>query len=192
MRMGASVVRPGRYHVTSLVLFAFWDHEDHLDRFLDAPPVRIFERAHWHIRLRFYRRWGRYTGLDDARPCLEHTDPDGPTVGVTVARLKLTETFRFARWGKPVEKQVRDHPGVMRAAVAFRPLRTFSTFSMWRSEAEMVGMVRGRIDERDGTAHRVAMQERTRRDFHHEFTTMRFVPVAEHGAWPEPLRLPRP
>jgi hypothetical protein len=112
-------------------------------------------------------------------------------VGITFARLALGETFRFERWGKPVEVQVRDHPGVTRAAVAFRPFRTFSTFSMWRSEADMLAMVRGRDDARDGTSHRVAMQERVRRDFHHEFTTMRFVPLAEHGTWPEPLRLPR-
>ena len=26
----------------------------------------------------------------------------------------------------------------------------------------------------------------------HEFTTMRFVPLSEHGEWPEPMRLLRP
>ncbi len=189
MRLGHSVVRPGRYHLSSLVLFAFWDDEGHLERFLQAPPYRVFERAHWHVRLRFYRRWGSYAGLDDAKAYPELADPEGPTVGVTFARLRLTETLRFERWGKPVEEQVRDHPGVTRAAVAFRPFRTFSTFSMWRTEADMVGMVRGRLAERDGTQHRVAMQERARRDFHHEFTTMRFTPISEHGEWPERLRL---
>jgi len=189
MRMGHAIALPGRYHFTSLALFAFWADEAHLERFLAAPPHRVFAREHWHVRLRFYRRWGHYTGLDDARAHTELADPEGPVVGVTFARLKLTETLRFARWGKPVESQVRDHPGVTRATVAFRPLRTFSTFSMWKSEADMIGMVRGREAERDGTGHRVAMQERARRDFHHEFTTMRFVPLSEHGVWPEGLRI---
>jgi hypothetical protein len=188
MRMGHAVVLPGRYHLTALALFAFWDSEAHLDRFLAAPPYRVSERAHWHVRLRFYRRWGRYSGLDEATPYAGLADPEGPAVGVTVARLRLTETFRLARWGKPVEAQVRDHPGVTRATVAFRPFRTFSTFSMWRREADMLGMVQGRDPARDGTGHRAAMQERARRDFHHEFTTMRFVPLAEHGQWPERLR----
>ena len=28
-----------------------------------------------------------------------------------------------------------------------------------------------------------AMVERERRDFHHEFTTLRFRPLSEHGTW---------
>jgi hypothetical protein len=192
MRMGHAVWRPGRYHARLLALFAFWENETCLDRFLEAPPCRVFERPGWHVRLRFYRRWGRYTGFDDATTYTELANPEGPVVGVTFARLKLTETFRFARWGRPVEVQVRDHPGVTRATVAFRPLRTFSTFSMWRSEQEMLGMVRGRDAGIDGTDHRHAMTERVRKDFHHEFTTMRFVPLSEHGEWPEPMRLLRP
>lgn len=189
MRMGHGVMLPGRYHFTSLVMFALWESEAHLDRFLAAPPYRVFERDHWHMRLRFYRRWGTYRGLDEATPYTELADPEGPVVGVTLARLKLTETLRFARWGKPVEEQVRDHPGVTRATVAFRPFNTFSTFSVWRSEADMLAMVRGREATRDGAEHREAMLERVRRDFHFEFTTMRMVPLSEHGEWPEPMRL---
>ena len=189
MRMGHPVMRPGRYRAGVLVFFGFWADEACLDRFLEAPPYRVFARAGWHVRLRFYRRWGSYRGLDAATAYPEHADPEGPVVGVTFARLKLSQTFRFARWGKPVETQVRAHPGVTRATVAFRPLRTFSTFSMWRSEAEMLGMVRGRVTERDGRSHRDAMKERVRKDFHHEFTTMRFVPLAEHGEWPASMRL---
>lgn len=184
MRMGHALARPGRYHLSHLALFAFWDDERHLERFLTAPPYRVLTRAHWHVRLRFYRRWGRYAGLDDATPFPALATPGGPTVAVTLARLKLTETVRFARWGKPVEAQVRDHPGLLRATVAFRPLRTFCTFTQWRSEADMLGMVGGR----DGPQHRAAMQAREQRDFHHEFTTLRFTPLSEHGAWPEPLR----
>ena len=190
MKMGHTVARPSRYHFTSLVLFAFWENETHLDRFLESPPYRVFERPGWHIRMRFYRRWGTYKGLDEAKVYTELAKPEGPVVGVTFARLKLSETLRFARWGKPVEAQVRDHPGVTRATVAYRPLNTFSTFSMWRSEADMLGMLRGRQEEVDGTEHREAMRERVRKDFHHQFTTMRFVPLSEHGEWPEPMRLP--
>jgi hypothetical protein len=189
--MGHGVGRPGRYQLKLLALFAFWENETFLDRFLEAPPYRVFRRPGWHVRLRFYRRWGTYMGLEDATAYTEIADPEGPVVGVTFARLKLSETLRFARWGKPVEAQVRDHPGVTRATVAFRPLRTFSTFSMWRSEQEMLGMVRGGEAGLDGTAHRDAMKERGRKDFHREFTTMRFVPISEHGDWPEPTRLLR-
>jgi hypothetical protein len=53
----------------------------------------------------------------------------------------------------------------------------------------MLAMVRGREATRDGAEHREAMLERVRRDFHFEFTTMRMVPLSEHGEWPEPMRL---
>jgi hypothetical protein len=191
MRMGHPVAAPGRYHFGTLVLFAFWEAEEHLERFLEAPVYRVFTRPHWHIRLRLYRRWGSYTGLDEATLYTELADPEGPVVGVTFARLKLTQALRFARWGKPVEAQVRDHPGVTRAAVAYRPLNKFSTFSIWRSEEDMLGMVRGRRAEIDGTDHRDAMRERARQDFHYEFTTMRLVPLSEHGQWPESVPLLR-
>lgn len=191
MRMGHPVPSPARYLFGLLAMFAFWEDEAHLERFLGAPPDALFALPHWHIRLRFYRRWGSYRGLDDATPYTEHAAPEGPVVGVTLARLKLSETFRFARWGKPVEAQVRDHPGLTRAAVAFRPLRTFSTFTVWRSERDMLDMVSGRRAETDGTAHREAMKERVREDFHHQFTTMRFVPLSEHGWWPEQTPLLR-
>ncbi|HEY1101469.1 MAG TPA: hypothetical protein VGF99_21195, partial [Myxococcota bacterium] len=60
---------------------------------------------------------------------------------------------------------------------------TFCTFSIWHDEAAMVGMVRGGDEQRDGGSHAVAMRERARRDFHHEFTTMRFTPLGEAGRW---------
>ncbi|RMG15902.1 MAG: hypothetical protein D6729_11750 [Deltaproteobacteria bacterium] len=186
MRMGHPVLRPSRYHFTTLALFAFWNDEVSLERFLEAPPYPVFARAGWHVRMRFYRRWGTYTGLDEATVYRDLGGSHGPVIGVTFARLKLSETFRFQRWGRPVEAQVRDHPGVIRAAVAYRPLNTFSTFSVWQSEEEMLGMVHGHRTEVDGTQHRRAMVERERRPFHHEFTTMRFLPLSEHGEWPLP------
>ena len=33
------------------------------------------------------------------------------------------------------------------------------------------------------------MKERARKDFHYQFTTMRLVPLSEHGRWPERMRL---
>ena len=66
MRMGHPVSMPGRYHWGKLAFFGFWQSEAHLERFLEAPPYSLFERPSWHVRLRFYRRWGTYRGLDEA------------------------------------------------------------------------------------------------------------------------------
>lgn len=184
MKMGASVLSPARYNARSLAFFAWWRDESALDAFLDRPPYRVFERTHWHVRLKFYRKWGHYAGLDEAPLHLDHAHPEGEVVAVTLARLKLKNTIRFARWGRPVERQIRDHGGQTCARVAYRPLNTFSTFSIWESEKAMIGMVRGMSEARDGTEHRNAMIERARNPFHHEFMTLRFAPLSEHGERP--------
>lgn len=187
MRMGSAVFSPARYRWGSLVFIGLWESEPHLDAFLASPPYPIFERAGYHVRMRAYRRWGTYGGLDQAVIPAETETPTGRVVGLTLAHLDLRETLRFARWGRPVEAQVRDHPGLVHGAVSFRPFNTFSTFSVWQSEEAMLGMVRGRAGE-DGTEHRNAMVERARRPFHYEFTTLRLVPLSEHGTWPEARR----
>ena len=57
-------------------------------------------------------------------------------MAVTLARMRLGEVPRFLRTGKPVERLVRDHPGVTLAAAALRPPHTISTFSVWRTVQE--------------------------------------------------------
>ena len=108
---------------------------------------------------------------------------DDPVVAVTLARMKLTQVPRFLRWGKPVEELVRDHPGITLATAAIRPLHTVSTFSVWKSQREMLGMVRGAGNMPKPERHAAAMKERQRKDFHTQFITLRFRPLSEHGEW---------
>lgn len=104
-------------------------------------------------------------------------------VVVTIARMRLPQLLRFIHWGRPVEQLVRDHPGTTLALAAIRPPRTVATFSVWRTAREMSDMVHGRSDVPRPRRHVDAMAERERRDFHHEFTTLRFRPLSEHGSW---------
>ncbi len=97
--------------------------------------------------------------------------------------MKLLQVPRFIRWGRPVEELVRDHPGITFATAAMRLPRTVSTFSVWKSQREMIEMVRGRSSVPRPERHAVAMEERERKDFHFEFTTLRFKPLAEYGEW---------
>ena len=107
----------------------------------------------------------------------------GPVVAVTLARMKLPQVPRFIHWGRPVEELVRDHPGTTLAIAAMRLPRTVSTFSVWRSQREMLDMVRGHSSVPRPDRHAAAMAERQRKDFHFEFTTLRFKPIAEYGNW---------
>jgi hypothetical protein len=67
------------------------------------------------------------------------------------------------------------------AMAATRLPRTISTFSIWKSQKEMVGMVHGHNSVTEPKRHADAMKERDRRDFHIQFTTLRFKKLSEHG-----------
>ena len=44
-------------------------------------------------------------------------------------------------------------------------------------------MVHGHSSVPETERHAIAMKERDRKDFHYEFTTLRFNPISEHGEW---------
>lgn len=183
MALGSPILSPARMQLQHLAMFASWESEAAIDGFLADTELGRTLALGWHVRLEFLRRWGRVSEFDDLPLVAAEVAPDTPVVAVTLARLKLPEVPRFIHWGKPVEELVRDHPGTTLALAAMRPLRTVSTFSVWRTQREMTDMVRGRDSVPGAKRHAVAMVERLRRDFHFEFTTLRFRALAEHGAW---------
>ena len=183
MELGAPVVSPRRMRLRHLAVFAEWDDEAALEEFLTRGPFGRTLEAGWHVRLEFLRRWGTVRELAHLPVEAVRTDPGEPVVAVTLARMRLPELPRFIHWGRPVERQVRDHPETTLALAAMRPLRTVSTFSVWTSARAMTGMVFGRDAGDAARRHSEAMTERDRRDFHHEFTTLRFRPLSEHGSW---------
>lgn len=183
MELGAPILSPTRVRLRHLAVFAAWDNDQALDAFLaDTGLGRTLEKG-WHVRMEFLSRWGRVSEFDDLPANACDLEPSAPVVAVTLARLKLSQVPRFVRWGKPVEELVRDHPGPTLALAAMRPPRTISTFSVWRSQREMTDMVHGRSAVSGTERHAQAMVERTRKDFHHEFTTLRFKALTEHGQW---------
>lgn len=183
MRLGAPVVSPDRMQIRRVAVFAEWAEESALEEFLAAHPFGRGLGRGWHVRLRFQRRWGEVRELAHLPAEAERTAPGEPAVAVTLARMRLLELPRFLHWGRPVERQVRDHPETTLALAAMRPPRTISTFSIWTSARAMTGMVFGRGEGEAARRHHEAMAERERRDFHREFTTLRFRPLSEHGSW---------
>ncbi|MEU4392748.1 hypothetical protein [Kribbella sp. NPDC023855] len=183
MRLGAPTVSPSRMQLRRMAMFARWEDEAALETFLADHPLGAELAAGWHVRMEFLRRWSRLAALPDLPARAGEWDADEPVVAVTLARMRLLEVPRFLKWGKPVERLVRDHPGTTLALAAMRPPRTISTFSVWRSVREMEEMVHGRSTVPEPDRHAVAMTERRRRDFHHEFATLRFRPLSEHGLW---------
>lgn len=183
MELGSPVITPKRLQLRRVAAFAEWDDEESLERFLAEHPFGRRLARGWHVRLAFMRRWGSIRALDHLPRVAERTDPEAPVVAVTIARMRLLEVPRFLHWGRPVERQVRDHPGTTLSLAAMRPFRTISTFSIWRSAQAMTDMVFGHDSGHAARRHVDAMAERDRRDFHREFTTLRFRPLSEHGRW---------
>lgn len=183
MALGSAMLSPARMQLRRLAVFASWENEQAVDAFLVDSDLGRTLASGWHVRLEFLRRWGRVSEFEDLPASAVEVEPATPVVAVTLARLKLLQVPRFVRWGKPVEELVRDHPGTTLALAAMRPPRTVSTFSVWRSQREMIDMVRGQSPIPGAGRHAVAMVERERKDFHHEFTTLRFRALAEHGTW---------
>lgn len=182
MGLGTSIVSPSRLQLQNLAMFAAWADADALEAFLAETRLGRRFAGGWHTRLEFRRRWGSVREFADLPEREGDTAAEDPVVAVTLARLALPQVPRFIRWGRPVEAQVRDHPGTTLALAALRPPRTVSTFSVWRTQREMLAMVAGG-EEADSRRHVEAMAERERRDFHREFTTLRFRALSEHGSW---------
>lgn len=183
MTLGSPVFSHERMHFRKISVFAQWENESALDNFLrDDSFGKILSKG-WHTRLDFLRQWGNFSGFDIPSKSIEIGDISSPVVAVTIARMKLFQVPRFINWGRPVEKLVRDHPGKTLALASIRLPRTVSTFSIWKSQTEMIEMVRGHSPVQKPKRHIDAMKERERKDFHFEFTTLRFKPISEHGIW---------
>jgi hypothetical protein len=137
----------------------------------------------WHVRLSFIREWGQFSGfkIPDYKDKLDN--PNSPVVAVTIARMKPFAVPRFINWGRPVEKLVRDHPGTTLSLASVKFPNTVSTFSIWKTEKEMTDIVHGHSAVEKPKRHSAAMKEGERKDFHFEFTTLRFKPLAEFGEW---------
>ena len=105
MQLGAAVLSPRRMQIRRIAVFAKWEDESALN---DG----------WHVRLEFLRRWGEVRELAGLEDSLLPVQPDEPVVAVTLARMRLLQLPRFIYWGRPVERQVRDHPETTLAMAA--------------------------------------------------------------------------
>lgn len=181
MTLGAPILSAERMQLRHLTMFAAWESHGAIDGFLAGTGLGRALATGWHVRMAFLRRWGHVRAFDGLTEDVSEHDPAAPVIAVTLARLKLSQVPRFIKWGKPVEELVRDHPGTTLAIASMRPPRTVSTFSVWTTQREMVDMVGGQSAVPRPERHALAMAERQRKDFHFEFTTLRFRPIAEYG-----------
>ena len=183
MTLGSAIFSPSRMLIRQIAVFAQWENESDVDHFLtENSLVKILAKG-WHTRLTFMRTWGKFNQFEIPDETIEFENPDSLIVAVTIARMKFLEIPRFIHWGRPVEKLVRDHPATTLSLASIKFPNTVSTFSIWKTQKEMTDMVHGHSKVPKPERHADAMKERDRKDFHFEFTTLRFKPISEFGEW---------
>jgi len=183
MTLGSPIFSASRILIRQVAIFIQWENEIALEDYLEQDSFgRILVKG-WHLRLSFIRKWGKFSGfkMPDHKDKLDNSN--SPVVAVTIARMRPLAVPRFIHWGRPVEKLVRDHPGTTLSLASVRFPNTVSTFSIWKTEREMTDMVHGHSAIEKPKRHSDAMKERERKDFHFEFTTLRFKPLSEFGSW---------
>lgn len=183
MTLGSPIFSTNRFLIREIAIFAQWESEKDLDNFLNNDKFGKLIKKGWHVRLGFMRDWGKIKGykIPKEKETLENSN--SPVVAVTIARMKPLAIPRFLHWGRPVEKLVRDHPSTLLSLASFKFPNTISTFSIWKNVQEMEKMVHGHSKIPKPKRHSDAMKERERKDFHFEFTTLRFKPLSEFGNW---------
>lgn len=183
MTLGSPILSRSRVLIGQVAIFMQWENEIALENYLEQDSFGRILAKGWHVRLSFIREWGKYSGfkVPDHKEQLENSN--SPVVAVTIARMKSFSVPRFINWGRPVEKLVRDHPGTTLSLASIKFPNTVSTFSIWKTEKEMTDMVHGHSTIEKPKRHSDAMKERERKNFHFEFTTLRFKPIAEFGTW---------
>jgi len=183
MTLGSPILSSSRFLIKQVAIFAQWKNEDALENYLKKEKFGEILTKGWHVRLAFMREWGKISGYKIPEQKVKLENPLSPVVAVTIARMKPLAIPRFLRWGRPVEKLVRDHSGTILSLASIRFPNTVSTFSIWKTEKEMTNMVHGHSNIPKPKRHSNAMKERERKNFHFEFTTLRFKPISEFGTW---------
>lgn len=183
MTLGSPILSPSRFLIKQVAIFAQWENEKALENYLKKDKFGKTLTKGWHVRLAFMREWGQISGFKIPEFKAELESPLSPVVAVTIARMKPLAVPRFIKWGRPVEKLVRDHSGSLLSLASVKLPNTVSTFSIWKTEKEMTNMVHGHSETPKPKRHINAMKERERKNFHFEFTTLRFKPISEFGIW---------
>jgi heme-degrading monooxygenase HmoA len=161
-------------------MFAVWDDEADLDRFLDSHRIarrwEVAEEA-WHVRLRGVGGHGTWRGV----PVLEGLatgSATGPLAIVTRADVRLGAWRSFARAGRPVSDELRSAAGLLAVVgIGEAPVGRLGTFSLWES-GDAARAFATQMPE-----HRAVIRRTRSERWYGEELFARFEPFAWSGSW---------
>jgi hypothetical protein len=167
-----AVPMPGR-----VALVAFWTGDAALDAFLDAHPFAERFRSGWWARLEPLRAFGDWPGLGADVSRARTVRSEGPTVVLTLGRLRLRRALSFLRASRPAEGAAVDSPGLAWGTALARP-PFVSTLSLWESARAAAAYAYGNSDG----GHPRAIAADRAHPFHRLSAFIRFRPLEVHGS----------
>jgi hypothetical protein len=156
-------------------LIAAWDDEAALDRF-SSHPIAEELASGWHTRMEPLRVFGSWPGLQGLPERPLPVDDEEPVAVITLGRFRPSRLRPFLRASAPAEKDAIAEPGLLASTAFARLPNLVSTFSLWRSAAEMRDYA-----TRKGGSHRAAMASDRERPFHRHSAFIRFRPYETRG-----------
>ncbi len=158
-------------------LFAVWDGESSLDRFLGEPPAmwrRAVER--YDVRLRGLGGHGAWRGVA-VLDGLAAGDDRGPIAVLTRADVRLGAWYRFRAAGRSVSAELQRAAGLLAVAgVGELPVGRLGTFSVWSGRDAVAAFA--------NSPHHADVIRRTRREgWYSEELFARFEPYGSSGTW---------
>jgi heme-degrading monooxygenase HmoA len=172
----------------TVALIAAWDDEEALDRFASHPLAEELAGG-WRARMEPLRVFGSWPGLSGLPERPLPVDDEEPVAVITLGRVKPWRVRPFLRASAPAERAALAAPGLLASTAFARLPDLVSTFSLWRTAAEM----RAYAHSQDGS-HRAAMAKDREGPFHRHSAFIRFRPYETRGEWGRfgPLKQPLP
>ncbi len=161
-------------------VFAVWEEEADLDRFLASHPiVRRWDDAaeSWHVRLRALGSHGQWRGVDPLEGMVKG-DRNGAVAVVTRADVRRTAGRAFGRAAREVDAELHTARGLIDVVgIGEAPVGRLATFSLWESMAAV------RTFAFAMPRHQEVIEQTRDGDWYTEEMFARFEPYASRGEW---------